>query len=132
MAYNSKLAIENYSRVLVLVIGCWLLSTYLGDAPSVILLKVLLVPFFFVAKSGVRAFFNTPIVEGKFTVRSLEWYALIGIFEALTIVILFWKPEDSIRNVLAKLGLALAFFISLQMLSLYREIGQMRKNGVEK
>lgn len=73
-----KTAIRNYFMVTFLCAAMFVSSYAQGHDSELILLKVLLAPIFWLALRGSDALFKSPVYEGKFTFRALEYSLIYG------------------------------------------------------
>ena len=116
LKYKAKIAIRNYTLVLMLLVMVVIASKLLGNSTELMLLKLATVPLFFLSTSGLRSIYKHPIVEHKLTPRSVEYVILDGLLLVLLIFIVTWDPEATTAELLK------IFFIQLIGLTLLKLI----------
>jgi len=122
--YKAKIAIKNYSVVFVMIVLMVILSRDLGDSNELLMLKIAVVPLFFLSFAGLRSIYRDPIIEHRLTLRSVEFSVLDGLLYSLFIFISLWKQESTIGELLILFG---SLFFAFTLLKLFFLVVDVRK-----
>lgn len=127
VASRSGALIQNYALVLLFTLCMGGVAYGLGDAPSLIALKMLMAPFFVLANRGLRTYFYDPIVEPFWTARSVEYTLLNAAVFAAFMALMSWQPFRDVSSVLTAFGINFVIMGSVMLLGLGWRIRDLRK-----
>jgi len=97
----TRQALINYSKVFLLCLVVLALSYSQGLESQFIILKLLAVPLFWLALHGPDTIFKSPVYEGKFTIRALEYSLIYGfVFSVLAVFLSLQPGIDILRTVM--------------------------------
>ena len=85
-------ALRNYSVVLLFCFIVIALSYFQGMSSELIALKVLATPIMWLAMRGPDSLFKSPVYEGEFTIRALEYSIISGFVFSVFVVLLILQP----------------------------------------
>ncbi len=125
LQYKKSIAIRNYTLVFVLLVLVAILSYSLGHNIELALLKLAVVPMFFLSFGGLQAIYRQPIIEHKFTPRSLEYSLLDGLLSALFIFVILWKPDETAGGLLMRFGVLVVVFSILKLVLLALDVKRL-------
>ena len=126
-SYNTKIAVRNYSIVLILLLLVTITEVSLGRPTEVLMLKLATVPLFFLSVGGLRAIYKKPIVESKLTLRSIEHAVLHGLLYSLFLFIVMWRSEASASELGMLFGIYFTIFTIMQLITLCINVKSISK-----
>ena len=125
LKYIPSIAIKNYGLVLVLLGVVFFASKSQGVSPQVLLLKLAMVPFVFLAPRGLASLYRQPIIEHKVTARGIEYVLLSALIASLAVFLVLWAPESSVQELLKSfftiLALLAAVMLAFMAVDIYRK-----------
>lgn len=130
--YKWKIAIRNYAMVFGLLLLVFTVSKALGNSTEITLLKLAVVPLFFLSFGGLRSIYRIPIFEHKVTFRAVEYSIIEGLIFSLFLFVLLWHPESTTAELLSLFGVCIITFtlIKLVMLALIVRKISDEKNSI--
>lgn len=127
LKYNAEVAHRNYMTVFVLLILVAFLARGLGNTNEVLLLKLAVVPLFFLAFRGLRANYRYPIVQHLVTIRAVEYTILDALLYSLFTFVVLWKPSDGVTDLFIRFGSLVAAFTALKLVFLFLEVRRIAR-----
>ena len=99
LKYKSEIAMRNYGIVFGILIAVTAVLMYLGNPITLILLKLAVVPLFFLSFGGLAVIYRSPIMESKLTARSIEYFLLEALLILLFIFVVLWESSRSVAEI---------------------------------
>ena len=124
-----RIALGNYGAVLAF---CLLFGTLLhvgGDEPSLIGMKLLVVPLWYLSLGGLNAIYRQPVVEARWTPRAVERAVLRALLLGLMVSVIQWEPEQSLSDLLTFLGILSGSMTAFHLFELRGEIRRLRREA---
>jgi len=118
MKYIPRIAIRNYGIVFALLAVSTIFLRLSGEPWEQVLLKLPVIPLFYLAMKGIFVLYKKPIYERKITLRSFECSTLQAVISALTVSIWIWQADLSAMDILKKTGSIFVMFFLLHMVML--------------
>ena len=128
LKYVKEVAIRNYTNVALLLVMVTSVLLALKNPLELILLKLCVVPLFFLSIGGLRSIYREPIVEHKFTVRSIEYTLLQGLVFALFLSVLFWTAGTTLGEFVSFFCLSVVLICACNFSFLALRIKSIREN----
>jgi len=127
LKYIPNTAIKNYGLVLALLALVFFASKSQGESSQVLVLKLAMVPFVFLAPCGLASLYRQPIIEHKVTAKGIEFVLLSALIASLAVFLLvLWAPESSVQELLKSFFTIFALLSAVMLIFMAVDI--YRKN----
>ena len=128
LKYKAEIALTNYMVVFILLILVAFLARSLGNSIELLLLKLAVVPLFFLSFGGLKAIYRHPIVEHRVTLRAVEYTVLDGLLFSLFIFVILWKSDEGPTELFIRFGSLVIIFTALKLGFLFFEVRRIARS----
>jgi len=118
MSESNKIRFGNIGRLAILGTTVLTVSYLQKTPPNLLVLKLLIVPMFWLAMIGLRYLYKNPISEQKtMSTNVIEYHLLLTLLFSGFIILVLWSPElgaaTMVRVLLALLALGIPLLLYL-------------------
>ena len=126
LSESNKIRVGNSLRLAFVALVVVVSSFYFKVPNNVLVVKLLIIPMFWLSLLGLKALYKNPIEEqAVFSANVIEYYILYVILFSTFMLVICWTPEIEVSQIVK--GATLGCLIGLP-LSLYLH---QRKQGID-
>lgn len=118
LKYKPEIAVRNYGLACGLLLVVFFVLKLFGNPTELILLKLAVVPLFFLSFGGLRYLYREPIFEHKLTLRAFEYSVLEGLVFSLFLFAMLWNSQRTATELLVLFGVCLLAFTMIKLVML--------------
>lgn len=112
-------ALWNYGVVIAFSAVSFALLKLKGDPVELILLKVAVVPLFFLAINGLRSTYGQFVAGDEFTGRAMEYFLLKSLIFTLLLFVFLWEPGTILKDLFGMFFVSLVSFNTAMLAKAY-------------
>ena len=125
MSNSNTIRAGNITRLVTLIVAVILTSHYFNLSANIVILKLLVVPMFWLSMIGIQYLYKEPIsLQEAFSINVVEYFLLFVLLVAGFLMVLMWTLGVSVSVLLT--GLLAAFILGVAVL-LYMHYASKKK-----